>query len=258
MNTTPPISCMCLTYGRPRVLEEAIESFLRQDYKGEKELLVLNDLADQTLIFNHPQVHIVNIKRRFKTVGEKRNAAAALCYYDWLAVWDDDDIYLPHRLSYSMNMMEETKRYFKPSKALVLNDGKLSGPKSNLYYSSGIWHRSLFDQVRGHAHMGSGQDMEIETKFQEIVPKKNYDAIKPEEIYYLYRWSGTGSFHLSGFGRDTEKKKKPGNEQVADYIADQKKKGLVETGDIILNPNWKVDYLQLVKEYLTLQSQSST
>jgi GT2 family glycosyltransferase len=48
-----PISYMCLTYGRPKVLEEAIESFLRQDYKGEKELVVLNDFADQTLVFDH-------------------------------------------------------------------------------------------------------------------------------------------------------------------------------------------------------------
>lgn len=250
MITTPPISCMCLTYGRPHVLEEAIESFLRQDYKGDKELVVVNDFEDQTLVFDHPQVHIINIKRRFKTVGEKRNAVAALCSYDWLAVWDDDDIYLPHRLSYSMKMMEESKRYFKPSKAFVLNDSKLSGPKSNLYYSGGIWHRSLFDQVRGHAHMGSGQDMEIEIKFQEIVPKKNYDAIKPEEIYYLYRWSGTGSFHLSGFGRDNEKKKS-GHEQVANYINEKKKKGLISTGEIVLNPCWKIDYLELVKNYIT-------
>lgn len=249
MNSTPPISCMCLTYGRPRVLEEAIESFLRQDYKGEKELVVLNDFADQTLVFDHPQVHIINIQRRFKTVGEKRNAVAALCSYDWLAVWDDDDIFLPHRLSYSMNMMEETKRYFKPSKALVLNDGKLSGPKGNLFYSGGIWHRSLFDQVRGHAHMGSGQDMEIEKKFEEIIPKKNYNAIKIEEIYYIYRWSGTGSFHLSGFGQDNDTKKS-GNEKVADYIKEKQKKGLIETGEITINPCWKIDYVQLVKNYI--------
>src|SRR5438876_11343843 len=47
------VSCMCATYNRPPnsqwLLEEAIESFLRQDY-AEKELLVLNDCAGQELV----------------------------------------------------------------------------------------------------------------------------------------------------------------------------------------------------------------
>jgi len=38
------VSCQCITYDRVELLEEAIESFLRQDYKGEKELVILNDI----------------------------------------------------------------------------------------------------------------------------------------------------------------------------------------------------------------------
>ena len=229
MEQLPPISCMCLTYGRPNILEEAIESFLKQDYRGKKELLILNDFKEQELIFDHSEVKIVNIPIRFRTVGEKRNACAAHCSYDLLAVWDDDDIYLPHRLSYSIKMMGEKKRYFKPSKAFILNDGKISGPKSNLYYSSGIWHRSLFDEVRGHAHIGSGQDMEIEKNFEKIIPNKNYNSIRVEDIYYIYRWSGTGSFHLSAFGQDINGKK-TGNKKVEEYILNQKDKGLIDFG----------------------------
>ena len=60
----PPVSCMCLTYGRPHLLEEAIESFLRQDYQGQKELIVLNDLPQEELLFNHPEVHIINVSKR--------------------------------------------------------------------------------------------------------------------------------------------------------------------------------------------------
>ncbi len=54
MPNLPAVSCFCLTYGRPRVLEEAIQSFLQQDYAGAKEMIVLNDYADQTLAFDHP------------------------------------------------------------------------------------------------------------------------------------------------------------------------------------------------------------
>ena len=101
---------MCLTFGRPRlIVEEAVYSFLNQDYGGDKELLILNDFDRQAYAFNHPQVIVVNVPSRFHTVGEKRNAAAALCRHDLLAVWDDDDIFLPHRLSFSVSMYDPQK-----------------------------------------------------------------------------------------------------------------------------------------------------
>jgi Glycosyl transferase family 2 len=91
----PPVSCICLTYGRPELLEEAIHSFLLQEYPGDKELIVLSDFDRQQLMFEHPEVHVLNLTRRFRTVGEKANAAVALAAHDLLFVWDDDDVYLP-------------------------------------------------------------------------------------------------------------------------------------------------------------------
>jgi hypothetical protein len=38
----PRVSCQCITYGRTTLLDEAVESFLRQDYPGEKELEVVS------------------------------------------------------------------------------------------------------------------------------------------------------------------------------------------------------------------------
>ena len=42
----PKVSCICPTFARVYLLEEAIESFLRQDYKGEKELIIDDGLED--------------------------------------------------------------------------------------------------------------------------------------------------------------------------------------------------------------------
>jgi len=246
---SPPVSCMCLTYGRPELLEEAIQSFLLQDYEGEKELVVLNDLAEQTLIYNHPQVKVINIPKRFKTVGEKRNACAALCSHDVLAVWDDDDLYLPHRLSFSVKMKED-KRYFKPTKAFVLfYDKKVDGPAKNWFTSGGMWDRSLFNEVRGYAHMGSGQDAEIELKFKDLLgPDMNYENIKKEEIYYIYRWKGN-SYHLSNFGPDKEKDL-TGNEKVETFVKIKIRTKQLKTGLIELNPKWRLDYSLLVKNHI--------
>jgi glycosyltransferase involved in cell wall biosynthesis len=39
----PLISAKCITYGRVNTLEEALHSFLQQDYPGKKELIIVND-----------------------------------------------------------------------------------------------------------------------------------------------------------------------------------------------------------------------
>src|SRR5690606_9462505 len=83
------------------LLAQAIESFLRQDYPAElRELIVLDD-ADQYAPQGGKNWQIVSVPQRFRTLGEKRNASAALVSADVDAycVWDDDDIYLPWHLS---------------------------------------------------------------------------------------------------------------------------------------------------------------
>tara|TARA_Y100000310_G_scaffold345515_1_gene465851 strand:+ start:1622 stop:2407 length:786 start_codon:yes stop_codon:yes gene_type:complete len=254
MNNLPPVSCMCLTYARPHVLEETLECFLKQDYKGEKELIILNDFDQQRLTFSHSQVKIINTGKRFKSVGEKRNAAAALASHDILFVWDDDDLYLPHRLSYTVNKMLEHKRYkhfFKPARAFTLNDGELGGPVGNLFHSGSAWTRTFFDEVNGYPHMGSGQDWAIELRFEscEKYQKKNYNSIPLNEIFYIYRWAGTGTFHLSGFGKD-KPNEKTGNQKVQEYIKKKMEKDEIKIGEVKLNPHWKQDYLQNVKDYI--------
>lgn len=244
---------MCVTFARPRrLLEEAVYSFLNQDYAGEKELLILNDFDRQTVVFDHPQVTVVNVPSRFHTLGEKRNAAAALCRHDLLAVWDDDDIYLPHRLSLSASMYDEKKRFFNLSRAFSLNDGAISGPKVGPFHSCGIWHRSLFDEVGGYAHMGSGQDKDLTTRFERVIgAATNRSEVQPSQIFYLYRWSGTESYHMSSFGRDGTGK--PGNDQVMEYALRELEQGKIQAGEIVLEPHWRVDYCQLVRDYLTAQ-----
>jgi glycosyltransferase involved in cell wall biosynthesis len=112
------VSCVCLTYGRPTLLEESIESFLRQDWNGPKELIVVNDHPDQQLKFDHPEVTIFNIPRRLKTLGEKRNFSIALARWDNLLIWDDDDIYLPWRITETMKTLP-TAQFFKCPNAWV-------------------------------------------------------------------------------------------------------------------------------------------
>ena len=67
------ISCLCCTYGRPPdrqyLLEEALQSFIQQSYP-DKELIIVNDCPEQELVFQHPDVVVVNLPRRCRTLGE--------------------------------------------------------------------------------------------------------------------------------------------------------------------------------------------
>ncbi len=247
MDGYPPISAMCLTYGRPRLLEEAIHSFLLQDYPGPKELVVLNDFAKQTLLFDHPEVRIINTAARFRTVGEKRNACAALASHDILFVWDDDDLYLPWRLSLSIRRLNLAQGFYKPARAWILRQDTLEGPDRNLFHSGACFTRRLFDQVQGYPHCGSGQDWGIEQAFEKVIGRRNDDQTLPDhELYYLYRWEGTGSYHLSAFGRD-DGQSLTGGMKVADFIEQQVRAGIVATGQILVYPSWRRDYVDLVR-----------
>jgi glycosyltransferase involved in cell wall biosynthesis len=251
MENQPAVSCICLTYGRPQVLEEAIYSFLLQDYGGRKELIVLNDYAGQTLYFDHSEVQVINCPKRFRTVGEKMNAAVALASHDLLFVWDDDDIYLPHRLRFSVECFDKQKGFFKPEQAWLWKRGELSGPFVNLFHVGSCWSRQLFDGIRGYPAEGTGYDLVFEERLAKHFPGsiKPY-AISPAEIYYIYRWGGTGSYHMSAFGY-YRAGGNVGHDKVEAFVQQGASRGEIPQGDIPLQPHWKTDYRQLVSSYLT-------
>ncbi len=86
------ISVLTLTYKRHHILEEAIESFLRQDINYPKEMVIINDNKDAEYIFDHPDVRIINLKDRFTSISEKLKWGFNQCKYDYIYRLDDDDL----------------------------------------------------------------------------------------------------------------------------------------------------------------------
>jgi glycosyltransferase involved in cell wall biosynthesis len=235
------ISCICPTYSRPELLEEAIESFLRQDFKGEKELIILNDFADQELVFDHPEVRIFNTSERFQTLGEKYNAMFALAKGEFLTPWEDDDIFLPHRLSYAMKKINETGAdYHKLPLAYCWHYGHITEITGNLFYCTGTWSKKLLEKTTGCGAVNTAADASLENQLQkhaaEYFLEDNADI---ENIYYVYRWSGV-TCHLSGFGDDPEALTK-----AQSVLRQNARRGKVE-----LSPKWHADYPKLCRDYL--------
>jgi glycosyltransferase involved in cell wall biosynthesis len=89
-DTLPLVSCVMPTFGRPAFVHESVAMFLAQDYAA-KELILLNDCPGQTYRGQWPGVRIVNVDRRYRTLGEKWNAAIKLAAGELIAVWDEDE-----------------------------------------------------------------------------------------------------------------------------------------------------------------------
>lgn len=230
----PKVSCQCITYGRPHLLNEAVESFLRQDYTGEKELIILNDHPEVLIEpFNHSEVKVFNVGSRFRSIGEKRNACCALSNGQVIFPWDDDDISLPWRISFTLEQMKNL-HYMKPDKLWYWSNGTLSIRKA-VAHAMGAWSRELFDKVRGYPHIQSGQDQGIENLFG-ATGKREVVSVGAADVFYIYRFPGTGSYHLSTYGYGK------GLTDAEQYVARH-----VKPGRHPINPQWKQDYVSLAK-----------
>jgi hypothetical protein len=52
------------------------KSFLKQDTLTDRcELIIVNDYPLQTLVYNHPNITIINMPKTFTTIGDKEQYA---------------------------------------------------------------------------------------------------------------------------------------------------------------------------------------
>jgi hypothetical protein len=194
----PKVSCQCITYGRTTLLNEAVYCFLKQDYPGEKELIILNDYSGMEIKFNHKEIKIINLKERIKTIGEKRNLSVDLSSGEILFPWDDDDIHLFNRISHSISKMIN-KKYYQSNKFWYWQNGIIVNKfKNNSIYGAVAYSKSMFMKAGRYSQIQSGQDQDLENRFD---PNFKYNEDIPvDSIYYIYRFGGTKSYHLSAYG----------------------------------------------------------
>jgi glycosyltransferase involved in cell wall biosynthesis len=235
----PLVSCLCATYNRApdylHLVEEAIESFLRQDYHN-KELIILNDTPEQELTCAAEGVLVVNLPRRFRTLGDKQNAAAAIANGDLLAPWDDDDISLSWRLSASVELLGEAT-YFNPRSYWYLPTSGLEYDHPVGYaHNASIFTRAGFERVGRYRSISVGYDRDIDRAFlesgEQVVDPlfRQSRPLRRDEWFYIYRW-GVSPGHVSSIGdSDDGRYSLIGQQPIA-------------VGTFELMPHWRRDYL---------------
>ena len=232
----PAVSCFCSTYGRVHTLEELIESFLRQNYKGKKELVIFNDCELQKLEFDHPEVMIFNVEERIKPLGKKFNWNIRLCKYDVLCCMEDDDIYLPNHITYAVEHMNNG--VFHTGNAWVEESEGKFHYAGNYFHATHVFNRELFDKVNGYPEIDNCTvDVGIMGRFREAIG--NYSQpTNPEDLTYIYRWATANCYHASGWGSNINNV----SELAKDVVTTQATNGDIPVGIVKLNPNWKYDY----------------
>ena len=246
MNELPFISCKCITYGRVDLLEEALHSFLIQDYAGPKELVIVNDYPLQTLKYDHPEVRIFNLSETFSTIGAKENFAVENCRADIIAVWDDDDVAMPNHLS-------NIAKYFVPGSDLLhwQNGVYYNEPDSIALTALGnsgiVYSRKIWQEIGGHPLENAGYDMSLVLSIKARSSAIVFATPPNDEVSWFYMWGGRG-YHMSGQGTDTADRPNI-IKRHADHIEGLRLEGKIQTGEVNLSPAWRKDYHQMLKDF---------
>lgn len=200
------IVCLMPTYGRRKeLLENSLACFVSQTH-AEKKLVIYDDLGTlaQTRC-DREDVVIVSRNSRCSSVGAKYNdlfAAMPPEDYDAIAVWDDDDIYLPDYLVTHAEVLK-TAKWSKPSQIIsaYFDPPRIESAAGRFHGSIAVRRDMLQDLANrfGTPWIDTTRatfDQEFLTRCTQYSPPGNPCQIAPPQ--YVYRWQGTKSGHCSG------------------------------------------------------------
>jgi len=185
---------VCITYGRLPFLGRAVASFLNQDYDN-KELLIINDDKNIQLSCKHnnldgEMINIINLNKRL-SLGCKRNLGSAFGDYDIYMPHDDDDIFLPTRISNHVSKHIENPEInlYRNEASYILYGDQFSidrNPPNAISYKKKGWIES-----GGYPDTNSGEDQAFYDKITNKLIENN-----SETADYVYNWGGI-NYHAS-------------------------------------------------------------
>lgn len=241
-------SCKTITHGRVHLLEEAIYSFLIQDYEGEYEMIIVNDCPFQNLIYDHPRIKIYNLKEMFPTIGDKENYAIERCSGEVIVVWDDDDIAMPWHLSQTDYYIKDNNLLFW-AKGVYYNEPEITSitsvGNSGIAYRKDAWFKIGKSPIEN-----AGGDMTLVNRLIALDPNKVARAYPGnDKVSWFYRWRTPLNYHQSGMGTDTPDRPSV-VERNAEYVRYLRKARLIPEGDVYLKPKWRYDYKKMLEDYV--------
>ena len=218
------ISVLTITYKRHHLLEEAMESFIKQSPIPDAEMVIVNDNPEVDYTYNHPAIRIINLKERFPSISDKLKWGYKKCNNDYIYRLDDDDLLAPNAISDATMGIVLNSGYeiYRSKHHYFFVNNKFEGIGGNIN-NGNIYTKNYLNRIVWPTD-SFGEDADITFSHN----ARMYEGI-PTTM--LYRW-GMGTLHISGMGP-----------QPNDVILAQADKVLDDTKGVIeLHPHFKEDY----------------
>jgi hypothetical protein len=210
-----PFVCVCAIWNhRQEWTENLIQLFLDQDYEGHKSLFLLDDrpgrFESQTLVSELGTfVGVESFDERFPCLPCKYDkilywatiAGIRMRKDPYVAVLDDDDLYLPHYLSDHAAVLEEHPWSY-PAEIFSSYGGRFNvEPTGGRFWTSSAYRLSSLEAIGGY---GDSKNMAYDQGFLDRMERKFGKAGTPKRPNFVYNWDVTFDSHVSAEGGKTE------------------------------------------------------
>lgn len=181
------ISCLTATYGRPKLVENAIACFLSQDYPAHCRRHLILDDAGQIEEQSADGWFVWSTAKRFDTLTAKYSKLEALDggWADAFAIWDDDDIYLPWHLSAHAAALRAT-RWSHPRQVWSLYTKRLQlVDTGGGFWASAAVRRDLHESVGGFTQSARA---DFDQKQMSTWRERGGEPGRPDPPSFVYGW----------------------------------------------------------------------
>lgn len=211
----PAVSTVVPTHRRPELMRIAVESVIGQEYAGDIEIIVVFDGCDIELpdLTERPGRSVRGVRNdRTRGLAGARNTGIVAAAHEFVAFLDDDDAWLPTKLSAQMPVFESDDDVALVGTAMrVVHDGRSSHTRlvpqstitfedligdrlAGLHSSSFVFRRTrLIDEIGliDEQLPGSyGEDYDVLLRTAQISPIRVVN-----EPLVAVRWSGQSYFY---------------------------------------------------------------
>lgn len=235
------ISVLTLTYQRHFLLEEAMESFLRQDFTGETEMVIINDSDKVDYICNHPKIRIINYKTRFPSIGQKLRFGFFQCQFDHIYRLDDDDLMAPWALRHTWDDIAANPDYeiYRSNGHYFFESNKYKGISCSVN-NGNVYSKKYLSRIE-IPESSFGEDSAMTFGYNAHI------YLSPrEQKTMIYRW-GMSTYHISGMGEISNDAMIEWTEHIIRDAAKERNTG-IEEGTLVLRPHFDEEYYDQIQD----------
>jgi hypothetical protein len=233
----PLVTCLQLSYGRPHLSVEAVESFLLQSYPNKKLIIVNTHKSPVWFENDFKNIEVYNVSP-FPYLSDVYRFGLSLIQSPYFCIWDDDDIFLPWHIAdrVQARLAHPECNAITHEVAFCSQQNVITDLGGNMFVSQYLYDNN---GIKPDASL-SCWDVNWDQK-----PWKRHYLKKSEaRPSYIYRWA-TGEGHISSSADEAG--------QHQNYLRNIEEKNKLDFPAPWI-PTWTRDYVADAMEYMGLPS----